>query len=208
MAVDADSAEQELEEPEAEPTSDNPPDETDGSDGHEPLGRRAEDDIGTPPRIAGSALRVSLAIVVMFAGLIGWLGYRAYQVHQDQLQRNLFLQIARQGALNLTTINYTEAEADVQRIVDSATGAFRDDFTKRSQPFIDVVKQAQSKSQGVITEAAVESEAGNTAQVLVAVTVNTSVGGVAEPQPRAWRMRIVVQKVDDGAKISNVEFVP
>lgn len=212
MAVDADSAEHELEEPKAEPRTEDAPDESPSPDNPLPHSEGTEDeDTGKVRWAAGRALRVSLAIVVAFAGfggLIGWLGYRAYQSHQDQLQRNLFLQIARQGALNLTTINYTEVEADVQRIVDSTTGTFRDDFTKRSPSFISVVKQAQSKSQGVINEAALESEQGNTAQVLVAVTVNTSLAGVAEQQPRAWRMRIVVQKVDDGVKVSNVEFVP
>ena len=51
----------------------------------------------------------------------------------------LFVQVARQGALNLTTIDCQSADADVQRILDSATGTFYDDFSKRSQPFIDVV---------------------------------------------------------------------
>jgi Mce-associated membrane protein len=194
MAVNVDSADQKLEGPA-------------DSDGPESKDIGGDAGVGGAHRVVRRALCASLAMVVAFAGLIGWLSYRANQSHQDQSQRNLFLQIARQGALNLTTINYTEAEADVQRIVDSATGTFRDDFTRRSQPFIDVVKQAQSKSQGVITEAAVESADSNSAQVLVAVNVNTSIGGVAEPQPRAWRMRIVVQKVGDGAKVSNVEFV-
>jgi Mce-associated membrane protein len=40
------------------------------------------------------------------------------------------------------------------------------------------------------------------------VTVKTSNAGAPEQAPRAWRMRISVQKVDDGAKVSNVEFVP
>jgi Mce-associated membrane protein len=207
MAVDADSADEELEERKAQPTTDDPPDGPSESEPADARHGRADDGIGKAQRVASSAIAVSVAIVVTLTGLVGWLGYRAYDSHQDQLQRNLFLQIARQGALNLTTINYTQAEADVQRIIDSATGTFRDDFAKRSQPFIDVVKQAQSKSQGVITEAAVESEERDTAQVLVAVTVNTSVAGVAEPQPRAWRMKIAVQKVGDGAKVSNVEFV-
>jgi Mce-associated membrane protein len=44
--------------------------------------------------------------------------------------------------------------------------------------------------------------------VLVAVTVHTSNAGSANKQPRAWRMRISVQKVSDQAKVSNVEFVP
>ncbi|WP_342743211.1 MULTISPECIES: hypothetical protein [Mycobacterium] len=43
--------------------------------------------------------------------------------------------------------------------------------------------------------------------MLVAVTVKTSTAGAAEQQPRRWRMRISVQKVGDGATVSNVEFV-
>ena len=122
----------------------------------------------------------------------------------------MFLQVGRQGALNLTTIDHQQADADVQRILDSATGTFDDDFQRRAQPFIDVVRQAQSKSVGTISEAGLESESesGDEAQVLVAVTVKTSNAGAPEQEPRAWRMRISVQKVGDEAKVANVEFVP
>ena len=151
---------------------------------------------------------IGLVVVVALAGFVGWLGFRAYGSHQAEEQRQLFLQVGRQGAVNLTTIDYTHADADVQRILDSATDTFYDDFSKRSQPFVDVVKQAQSKSIGTVTSAGLESETGDTAQVLVAVTVKTSNAGAAEQEPRAWRMRILVKKVGDEAKVSNVEFVP
>ena len=87
-------------------------------------------------------------------------------------------------------------------------GKFYDEFEKRAQPFVEVVKQAQSKSVGTIAEAGLESESDNGAQVLVAVTVKTSNAGAPQQAPRAWRMRISVQKVGDEAKVSNVEFVP
>src|SRR4029450_11877223 len=93
-------------------------------------------------------------------------------------------------------------------ILDSATGTFYDEFQKRAQPFVEVVKQAQSKSEGTIAEAGLESESDNGAQVLVAVTVKTSNAGAPDQAPRAWRMRISVQKVGDDAKVSNVDFVP
>jgi Mce-associated membrane protein len=38
--------------------------------------------------------------------------------------------------------------------------------------------------------------------------VKTSNAGAAQQEPRAWRMRITVQKVGDDAKVSQVEFVP
>jgi Mce-associated membrane protein len=155
-----------------------------------------------------TALVVGLVMVIALAGLVGWLGFRTVQSQQADEQRMLFLQVGRQGALNLTTIDWQQADTDVKRILDSATGTFYDDFSQRSQPFVDVVKQAQSKTVGTVTEAGLESETGSDAQVLVAVSVKTSNAGAPEQNPRAWRMRISVQKVDGGAKVSNVEFVP
>ena len=96
----------------------------------------------------------------------------------------------------------------MQRILDGATGQLYDNFSKRAQPFIDVVLRTQSKSVGTVTEAAVESQSGDQAQVLVAVTVNTSNAGAAQQEPHLWRMRVSVQKVGRVAKVSNVEFVP
>lgn len=154
------------------------------------------------------AVTVGSVVVVAVAGLVGWLGLRAYQSHQAQHQRDLFVQVGRQGALNLTTISYSEVDADVKRILDSATGAFYDDFQSRSRPFIEVVKQAQAKTVGTITEAGLESKEGDQAQVLVAVSVKTSNAGAADEAPRLWRMRVTVRKVGDGAKVSNVGFVP
>jgi Mce-associated membrane protein len=155
----------------------------------------------------GTALVASAVIVATLAGLAGWLGFGAYQKHEAQLQRDLFVQIARQGAVNLTTINYTQVDADVQRIIDLSTGAFRDDFLQRSKPFIEVVKSAQSKSEGTVTDAGLESQRGDSAQVLVAIAVKSRTAG-GEEAPREWRMRIEVQSVGDDAKVSNVVFVP
>ncbi len=154
-------------------------------------------------------IAVSVAIIVALVGLGGWLGFRVYQDHQEQAQRNLYLQVARQTAINLTTINYTEVDADIKRVLDSATGAFHDEFQNRSQPFVEVVKKVQSKTEGTIAEAGLLSYTKDKAQVLVAIAVKTSMAGApADQEPRRWRMRLTVDKTGDGAKVSNVEFVP
>jgi Mce-associated membrane protein len=155
------------------------------------------------------ALVVGTVIVLALGGLAGWLGYRAYDVRKADQLRELLVSVGRQGAINLTTIHFDEADKDVQRILDSATDAFYDDFAKRSQPFIEVVKQAQSKSDGQVTEAGLESMTGSEGQVLVAVTVTTSNAGAPNQPPRSWRMRLTVKKTgNDEAKVSKVEFVP
>jgi Mce-associated membrane protein len=174
----------------------------------------AEDATAATDERPRSGVRLALVVGVVAAlgmgGLIGWLGQRAYQERQAQQQRDLFVQVARQAATNLTTIKAAEAEADVQRILDVATGAFYDDFQKRASAFTEVVKQAKSNSEGTVNEAGLENESAKKDEgtVLVAVTVKAQNAGAPDQPPRAWRMRITVQKVDDGAKVSQVEYIP
>lgn len=161
-----------------------------------------------PTRPRRIAVAVGLTITVALGALVGWQGFRLHQLHNDNAAHELFMQTARQGALNLTTIDWEHADRDVQRVLDSATGAFREDFAQRSQPFIDVVKKARSRSEGAITEMALESQSSDSAQVLVIARVAIANAGAAEQEPRRWRMRMSVQKVGDEMKISQVAFVP
>ncbi|KZS67209.1 mammalian cell entry protein [Mycobacterium ostraviense] len=164
-----------------------------------------------PPSGRGTdrpAVLAVLVVVLALATLVAFLGFRVHQSQQTEQRSRLFLQAGRQGALNLTTIDFHQANADVQRILDGATGQLYDNFAKRSQPYIDVVVRTQSKSVGTVTEAALESPSGDHAQVLVAVTVKTSNIYAPQEESRSWRMRLWVQRVGAQAKVSNVEFVP
>lgn len=89
--------------------------------------------------------------------LVGVLGVQAYHAHQAAQLRALYLQVGRQGALNLTTIDWHHADADVRRILDSATGTFYEDFSQRSGPFVEVVKKVESISTGTVTVGGLES---------------------------------------------------
>ncbi|WP_396902067.1 mammalian cell entry protein [Mycolicibacterium sp.] len=154
------------------------------------------------------ALGLGLALVVVLGGLAGWLGYQIYQARTVDQARDRFLEAGRQAALNLTTIDFTTVDADIQRVLDSSIGDFHTDFQDRSSAFAEVVRQAQSRSEGTISEAGIESVTGRSAQILVATAVRTANAGVPEGQARYWRMRITVEKVGDDVKVSNVEFVP
>ncbi|MCV7205533.1 Mce protein [Mycolicibacterium peregrinum] len=146
-------------------------------------------------------------LVVALVALTGWLGYGYYQVHQEQQRRDLFMETARQGATNLTSIDWEHAEDDVQRVLDSSTGRFYDDFEKRSKSFLDVVKQIKSKSVGTVTASALQSYSEDKADVLMSVTVRSTNAGVPKQDPQVWRMVLTVQDIEGKAKVSNVEFI-
>ena len=172
----------------------------------------ADEEPGQPDRAGLTPLRtalvVGLAFVMVLSALCGWLGYRAHQSHQAQQFRAQLLQVGRQGAINFTTIDYEHVDADVQRILDGATGSFHDDFQSKSGPFIEVIKKVQSKTVGTVTEAGLESVTDDDGVVLVAVTVKTSKMGRSDEQPRYWRMRMTVGRQGPDLKVSKVDFVP
>lgn len=160
-------------------------------------------------RTLRSAALLGSGMAAAMLAVLGWLGVQNYTGHREVTVQAQFVQAARQGALNLTTIDWRNAEADVDRIVNGAAGGFQEDFSSRADAFAEVVKQAQSTSVGTVIDAGLESHTIDTGRALVAVSVTTTTSTEAEQPPRTWRMRITVQRVGgDEMKVTNVEFVP
>ncbi|MGV0806541.1 mammalian cell entry protein [Mycolicibacterium setense] len=161
-------------------------------------------------RTLASGLVVAALITVGLAGLGAWSAQRALANHTRAQQQERLVAAAKQGAMNLASIDSARVQDDVQRILDFATGDFLDEFRQRSAGFVDFVRKAQSKSEATIRAAGLESFDGHSARVDVAMTVKVTAPGQApDAVPRSWRLRITVQdNGTDGAKISNVEFVP
>ncbi|WP_431956122.1 hypothetical protein [Nocardia lijiangensis] len=123
-------------------------------------------------------------------------------------RRTDYVQTARQAILNLTTIRADSAKEDIDRILSLASGQFKTEFDGRVDPFLSVVQQAKVVSNGEIVEAALESDADESAKVLVAAKQTLTNAGQAEPQTRFYRFRVTVTRADSGLSASNVEFVP
>jgi Mce-associated membrane protein len=172
----------------------------------------ADQDAGTEPVAAEPSRRrrrliTGAVVLALLIGLIAWGGWQDLQARRAELVREQMIAAAREGLLALTTIDHSEIDRDVQRILDASTGAFRDDFDQRAEPFKAAARKAQSTSVGTINEAGIENVDGDSAHVLVALTVMTSNSGVPERQPKSWRTRATVTRVDDGFKVAAVEFI-
>lgn len=151
------------------------------------------------------ALIVGVVVVAALGALVAWLGQRELQMRHEDALRQMYLTAGKQSAVNLTTIDYRHVDDDIKRALDTSTGAYFDDFKQRSAAVVDSVKQQQSVSVGTVTEAGVDSVNETSGVVLVAVKVHTDVGSGAPQRDRYWRVRLTMQKVGEGAKVSNVE---
>lgn len=119
-----------------------------------------------------------------------------------------FISGARQGVVNLTSMDFNKAKEDVQRVIDSSTGPFHDDFQARAKDFTTVVEQSKVVTQGTVNAAAVQSINGDFALVLVAATSHVTNAAGAKDQPRNWRLKVTVKNDGGQYKMSNVEFIP
>ena len=161
------------------------------------------------PSVSTSAKLAAIAIIGCFA----WLSVYKSLEHRDATQRQqreaAFVAAAKQGVVYMTSLDFNRARADVQRLIDTTTGEFKDDFQQRADDFAAVVAQSKSITEGTVNEAAVESVNGNSASILVLATsqITNSPPGKDEP-PRTWRLRVTVTEVGGRYKMSKVEYVP
>jgi Mce-associated membrane protein len=152
-----------------------------------------------------------VAAMLLICGFIGISTYFVWQ-HDDAEDRQqkaaAFIAGAKQGVVNMTSLDFKKAKDDVQRVIDSSTGEFRDDFQQRAADFTKVVEQSKVVTEGTVNAAAVETMDGHSAQVLVSATSRVTNSAGAKDEPRSWRLRVTVTEEDGQYKMSKVEFVP
>jgi Mce-associated membrane protein len=153
---------------------------------------------------------VTAATIVVICGLLGVSGWMLRQHHSVVRERQrsaAFTAAAKQGVINLTSLDFNNAKVDVQRVLDSSTGEFRDDFQRRADDFASVVEDSKAVTEGSVVATAVESMGRDSAVVLVLANERVTNSTGAKDEPRSFRFRVMVARDGDQLKISKVEFV-
>jgi Mce-associated membrane protein len=160
-------------------------------------------------RVSVSALLTAATVVAICAllGASGWMAWQHHNVIKERQQSAAFAAAARQGVINLTSLDFKKSREDVQRIVDSATGEFRDQFQKTAEDFASVVKDTKAVAEGTIAASAVESTTRDSAVVLILANERVTNSAGAKDDPRTFRFRVSVVRDGDQLKLSKVEFV-
>jgi Mce-associated membrane protein len=189
-------------------------DETDDEDYYEDYDEDVDDaepvtePTGWRRRIPMIAAVAGVILIICFASVSVYMVLQHRDTTKHQQREAAFVAGAKQGVLNMISLDFNKAKEDVQRVIDSSTGQFKDDFQQRANDLIAVVTQSKAVTEGTVNAAAIESMDGDSAVVLVSATsqVTNSPPGKDEP-PRIWRLRVTVSEVRGQYKMSKVEYV-
>lgn len=166
------------------------------------------------PDTRRSVLRLvgPLAAALLTAGLLALTGVMLWQ-HHDNVQRRQqtaeYAAAARQGVINLMSIDYATAQDTVKRVLDGSTGRFKANFADTADDFVKALQKEKVVTKATVNDAAVESMTSDSAVVLVSATSRRE-GPQApkdEQQPRLWRLVLTLERDGGQIKMSGVEFV-
>ena len=166
---------------------------------------------GAPSRSPGQFVAPLIAALATVA-LLASTGYMLWQHHtagQQRREQAEYAAAARQGVINLMSVDFATAKETVQRVIDGSTGRFRSNFEETADDFVKALQEEKITTRATINDAAVESVSGDTAVVLVSATSQRE--GPQAPkeqqQPQVWRVVVTLQRDGGQMKMSGVEFV-
>jgi Mce-associated membrane protein len=159
------------------------------------------------PRLSRVLTAATIVATCGLLGVTGWMVWHHHNVMQERQRSATFIAAAKQGVVNLTSLDFNRAKEDVQRVLDSSTGEFRDDFQRRADDFASVVQDSKAVTEGSVAATAVESMGNDSAVVLVLANERVTNSTGAKDEPRSFRFRVSVVRDGDQMKISKVEFV-
>lgn len=131
-------------------------------------------DPSPPPsggRRTGFVALFVLAVLLLIAAAVLGVVVQQHRSRRDDLEqaRQAALASARQTIVNLDALSVATIDADLKRVLGSATGKFKDQFGKAQTDLKALVVQQKTQSSGEIVSSAVVKSDADTALVLVAV---------------------------------------
>ena len=160
--------------------------------------------LSRPPRLA-IALGVLLSLCLLSA--TGYINWRHRQAADERIRTAEFTAAARQGVLDLMSLDYDEAERDVKRMIDGSTGQLRQQFSDTAQDLVKSLQGAKAVTTVTVNAVAVTSMNDDSGEVLVAATTEGHHAAQQQPQaPRTWRIMVSLLRDGGQLKISKIDF--
>lgn len=130
------------------------------------------------------------------------------QAVDDRQEQAEFSAAAREAVVSLMSLDHTNAQDDVNRIIEKSTGQFKADFQAAAGDFVKISQESKVVTDVAVNATAVQKIDNGAADVLVAAASRVTNSSGAREQPRSWRLIVSLQREGDQIKMSKVEFVP
>ena len=183
-------------------------------------GAEADDTAGEPETVAVKKRRLGVPswrtvaaslVILLIVGLLGGTGFMLWEHKKaaDERHRTAeYAAAARQGVVNLMSMDYNKAKESVQRLIDDSVGKFQNNFQETSDDLIKALQDSKMITKVTVNDAAVEQMDDQTAVVLVAATSHREGPNAPkeDQQPRVWRVVVSLQRDGGQIKMSDVEF--
>jgi Mce-associated membrane protein len=176
-----------------------------------PTSAPATEEVASPRRSRAFVVALVTLLVLIPTTVAGVVvvGLRWYDNRAVDARADAAVGAARQAALNLTSINFKTADADVNRVVGVSTGDFRELFTQNLDAYVVIVKENEVVTTGQVTDAGVRDINGTTANIILAVHSKVRNKAAPEGEARTYRMALRMEHQEDGTwLVSRVDFVP
>lgn len=159
-----------------------------------------------PLVIAGAALAAVAAVCAAVFGVLWYNAAHSDSLHYSQL-RDQALQAAEQGSINLTTLDYRDVQAGLDRWKQSTTGALYQQLTSGNlvSTFTKQAQQVKSVTTGTVLEGVVTDldEHAGKASALVYMRVTVSAAG-AKPTTKFVPLQWNLTLTGSGWKLSGI----
>lgn len=156
------------------------------------------------PRWLAAALAVLVVALLITGGVLlpRWQDARA----EDERRREV-LRAATAEVVAFTTLDYRNIEPSVDRVLEGATGDFKEQFEASRTQLVQLSVDNESVSEGRVLRAGVVSMDEDSATVVVVADSQVTNKSTDEPQPRHYRLQLDLVLEGDRWLTSDLQFV-
>ncbi len=155
-------------------------------------------------RIAARATGCLIFVVAL--GLSGFLGWQLKQRQDTANAAHAALNVARDYAVVLSSIDTNEIDKNFAQVMDGATGDFKNMYSQSSAQLRQLLIDNKAVSHGLVVDAGVKSASPSQVEVLMFIDQSVSNSVVPEPRIDRLRMTMTMQLIDGRWLASNVEI--
>ncbi|GAC1381404.1 MAG: hypothetical protein NVSMB48_09380 [Marmoricola sp.] len=175
----------------------------------EPVGEVNADRAGDEDASSGRRLVNAVMALAAVAGLVGvglMLRVTLADRRDDEATRDA-VTAAERLVEAVTSVDADNLSADIDAVLDLATGDFKDQFASQRASYLDAVTKAKVSSVGRVVESGVVSSSAKEVVVLVAASSTISNPKATDGDKRAYRMKVTVVHRSDKWLVSELELV-